>query len=252
MYNCGPTDPCLYVVWPKSFWGSYFKGGDPAAGDWAGSLIRGQQDISGLMYRRNRYYDPMTGQFTQSDPIGIAGGLNTYGFAAGDPVSFSDPFGLKVDCGNENSEACFQWNALKQQAQDAMRSDRADITAAGKELWDMISGLEADEQTYQIRMGQRSFIKNWLDRGGYTWTSNRVDAEGRQIIKTEIDIDYAERRDRVPRMGVLAHEAGHAWAMMQRRNNYVEAGIKTENAWRTLHNCAHRATHASEPPRCIY
>jgi RHS repeat-associated protein len=24
------------------------------------------------MYRRNRYYDPMTGQFTQSDPIGIA------------------------------------------------------------------------------------------------------------------------------------------------------------------------------------
>jgi uncharacterized protein RhaS with RHS repeats len=29
-------------------------------------------DISGLMYRRNRYCDPMTGQFTQSDPIGIA------------------------------------------------------------------------------------------------------------------------------------------------------------------------------------
>jgi RHS repeat-associated protein len=62
--------------------------------DLAGSLIREQQDISGLMYRRNRYYDPMTGQFTQSDPIGIAGGLNTYGFAEGDPVTYSDPFGL--------------------------------------------------------------------------------------------------------------------------------------------------------------
>jgi hypothetical protein len=46
------------------------------------------------MYMRNRYYDPATGQFTQTDPIGIAGGLNTYGFAAGDPVSYSDPYGL--------------------------------------------------------------------------------------------------------------------------------------------------------------
>jgi RHS repeat-associated protein len=101
MYNCGPNDPCLYVVWPKSFWGSYFKGGHPAAGDWAGSLIRGQQDISGLMYRRNRYYDPMTGQFTQSDPIGIAGGLNAYGFANGDPVSYGDPYGL---CAEDEAE----------------------------------------------------------------------------------------------------------------------------------------------------
>jgi uncharacterized protein RhaS with RHS repeats len=48
------------------------------------------------MYRRNRYYDPMTGQFAQSDPIGIAGGLNVYGFANGDPVSYSDPYGLSA------------------------------------------------------------------------------------------------------------------------------------------------------------
>ncbi len=32
--------------------------------------------------------------FTQTDPIGIAGGLNTYGYAGGDPINFSDPFGL--------------------------------------------------------------------------------------------------------------------------------------------------------------
>jgi uncharacterized protein RhaS with RHS repeats len=43
---------------------------------------------------RNRYYDPKKGQFTQQDPIGIAGGLNLYGYANGDPVSLSDPFGL--------------------------------------------------------------------------------------------------------------------------------------------------------------
>ncbi|MCY7412783.1 MAG: HNH endonuclease [Salinibacterium sp.] len=31
--------------------------------------------------------------FTQEDPIGLAGGINLYGFAGGDPVNFSDPFG---------------------------------------------------------------------------------------------------------------------------------------------------------------
>jgi hypothetical protein len=43
---------------------------------------------------RNRYYDPQTGRFTQQDPIGLAGGMNLYGFAEGDPINFSDPYGL--------------------------------------------------------------------------------------------------------------------------------------------------------------
>ena len=60
-----PSGPCLYVAWPKKYWGSYWDGGDPASGDWAGSLVRGNQDVSGLMYRRNRYYDPSTSQFTE-------------------------------------------------------------------------------------------------------------------------------------------------------------------------------------------
>ncbi len=31
------------------------------------------------------------------DPIGLAGGLNLYGFAGADPVNFSDPFGLRLE-----------------------------------------------------------------------------------------------------------------------------------------------------------
>jgi RHS repeat-associated protein len=56
-----------------------------------------QQDASGLLYRRNRYYDPSTGRFTQEDPIGLAGGINLYGFANGDPVTYSDPYGLDAE-----------------------------------------------------------------------------------------------------------------------------------------------------------
>jgi hypothetical protein len=44
------------------------------------------------------HLDPRTsGRFTQEDPIGIAGGLNLYGFGGGDPVTYSDPYGLKAD-----------------------------------------------------------------------------------------------------------------------------------------------------------
>jgi RHS repeat-associated protein len=64
---------------------------------WLGSLAQGNEDASGTIYMRNRYYNPQTGAFTQQDPIGLAGGLNTYGFAEGDPVSYSDPYGLKAD-----------------------------------------------------------------------------------------------------------------------------------------------------------
>jgi RHS repeat-associated protein len=57
-------------------------------------LLFGKQDASGLLYRRARYLDPATGHFVSEDPIGLAGGMNLYGFANGDPVNFSDPFGL--------------------------------------------------------------------------------------------------------------------------------------------------------------
>src|SRR5437016_5398135 len=61
---------------------------------WMGSIVENKVDPSGLIYMRNRYYDPKTGRFTQEDPIGLAGGMNLYGFASGDPVTYSDPFGL--------------------------------------------------------------------------------------------------------------------------------------------------------------
>jgi RHS repeat-associated protein len=48
---------------------------------------------TGRYYMRARYYDPGMMRFISEDPIGIAGGINVYEYAAGDPVNFSDPSG---------------------------------------------------------------------------------------------------------------------------------------------------------------
>ena len=42
-------------------------------------------------YRRN--YDPASGRYVESDPTGLDGGINTYGYADGDPIDEIDPTG---------------------------------------------------------------------------------------------------------------------------------------------------------------
>ena len=52
-------------------------------------------DESGLVYLRNRYYDPETGRFITEDPA--KDGVNWYSYCNGNPISFIDPSGYSYD-----------------------------------------------------------------------------------------------------------------------------------------------------------
>lgn len=78
----------------------------PQPNKWLGSLVTEGKDATGTLYRRNRYYDPASGRFTQEDPIGLAGGPNLYGYAGGDPINFGDPFGLDCESKDGGRRSC--------------------------------------------------------------------------------------------------------------------------------------------------
>jgi RHS repeat-associated protein len=52
--------------------------------------------VAGLNYNYYRDYDPKVGRYVESDPIGLEGGLNTYGYVAQNPLRFMDPSGLDI------------------------------------------------------------------------------------------------------------------------------------------------------------
>jgi RHS repeat-associated protein/uncharacterized repeat protein (TIGR02543 family) len=50
---------------------------------------------TGLFYNGFRDYDPATGRYGESDPIGLDGGINTYAYVNGNPVNLIDQRGLR-------------------------------------------------------------------------------------------------------------------------------------------------------------
>jgi RHS repeat-associated protein len=50
-------------------------------------------DESGLAYNFHRYYEPSTGQYLSSDPLGLKGGLRNHGYVH-NPLAWVDPWGL--------------------------------------------------------------------------------------------------------------------------------------------------------------
>lgn len=72
----GNTTPVAALQFNQRFPGQYF-------------------DIeTGLNYNMARYYSPVNGRYTQSDPIGLTGGPNSFAYVGGDPIGRSDRLGL--------------------------------------------------------------------------------------------------------------------------------------------------------------
>ena len=52
-----------------------------------------EDDQTGLMFYRARFYDPALKRFVSEDPIGLRAGINLYRYVGGNPLSYADPMG---------------------------------------------------------------------------------------------------------------------------------------------------------------
>jgi RHS repeat-associated protein len=60
---------------------------------------------TGTFYNTNRDLDPILGRYIQSDPIGLAGGMNTYGYVYGKPLAYIDDDGMRPIRGGNGGNA---------------------------------------------------------------------------------------------------------------------------------------------------
>jgi RHS repeat-associated protein len=97
-----PVDNVVIWRWDSDPFGAAMANEDP---DGDGQLfvynlrLPGQyyDQETALNYNYFRDYDPAMGRYIESDPIGLKGGINPYGYVNGGPVMGSDPRGLLVE-----------------------------------------------------------------------------------------------------------------------------------------------------------
>ena len=89
------TDGSMNIVWDGVFdpFGNSAAGGSLSLTNlrFPGQYFDGE---SGVNQNWNRDYDPTTGRYIQSDPVGLLSGTNTYVYVDGSPTNFIDFFGL--------------------------------------------------------------------------------------------------------------------------------------------------------------
>lgn len=99
---------------------------------------------TGLHYNYFRDYEPGTGRYSESDPIGLNGGVNTYAYVESNPLQYVDVKGLardrirNVKCNSEETNACRKSCESKGTTMDScMRVEKFKLVRSTRdvELW---------------------------------------------------------------------------------------------------------------------
>jgi len=96
----GVGDVAFETSYPVNY-ETYLAAGESAGGALVGGQPMGWQgaysdNLTGLQYKRHRFYDPRTLEFLSEDPEGDVDSPNLYAYAANNPVTGLDPEGLRM------------------------------------------------------------------------------------------------------------------------------------------------------------
>jgi uncharacterized protein RhaS with RHS repeats len=68
---------------------------------------------TGLNQNYFRDYDSAVGRYVESDPTGLAAGVNTYAYVGANPLTFVDPDGLDETTWNNTAGGRSRWDGRR-------------------------------------------------------------------------------------------------------------------------------------------
>jgi len=122
---------------------------------------------TGFYYNYFRDYDPELGRYVQSDPIGLAGGLNTYGYVDGDPVSHVDPLGLFVStldayCMQAPADCVDIFTDIAKSPKNLADKHNVCIDQSSRYFWDWVDQADAVARVIQKASVARNVTENLI------------------------------------------------------------------------------------------
>ena len=160
---------------------------------------------TGLSYNYYRTYDASLGRYVQSDPVGLLGGVNTFGYVKQNPISGIDPYGL------------FLWPWEEPfNVSGGTADQRTAVVAAANRVFATPRGTEMMDEIH--RSGDPVYMR--ITDPGVGWTHVRFsNVIGSPQMPESIFLDYCELENvqlltteefqTLTLEQFLAHEMGH-------------------------------------------
>jgi len=180
-----------------------------------GSSVSAQQGFGNQRTLTSTVY---VGPSTQRDPIGLAGGLNQYGYAGGDPVNYSDPFGLckkpRTDgqkCNNKTGDRNLDDPDTRQKMEDAYNDAPKDGQGYAREQ----GGACNSHGWCSYATGSRESVNILYPSNGFgigivmDWHTHGNEGRGRPGSSSDIYGWGPSQRDSIGARGDYARGATH-------------------------------------------